>query len=74
MTDNETKERAEHILQVALNEVNDLKQRVALLEAKVAALEQKPDIAFLRTMKERMEDIEIQLKPSGPVQYGAPWG
>jgi phosphoglycerate-specific signal transduction histidine kinase len=47
-----------------------------VLVKRVEALEQKPDIVFLRQMRDRLDEIERQLKPSpntskyGPGPYG----
>ena len=45
-------------------DVIDLEDRISKLEARIVELEKKPDILFLRTMQEKLDDIDRRLKPS----------
>jgi TolA-binding protein len=52
--------------------VTSLCDTIEKMQGRIEELENKPDIAFLRTMRERMDALEYQVKS---VHYtnGGPW-
>lgn len=54
------------------NSIEKIQDRMKKMQDRITALEAKPDIAFIRTMRERMDALEYQVK-SVPSNPNGPW-